>query len=120
MKTDQQMVGAVMYRVQLIHARRALFSPRARFIALVVVAFVLSISVSIKNVFINAFHSATSLQGLFLFSVEAISSTEFFVQLFLFGGLVLAVFSIRDLCLYCLTSEFFAFITGRRHVHQEK
>lgn len=114
MKTEQEITDTIMRRVRVVHARRALLSPRTRFVALLAVCFALAVSVSVKNVVLNAFAAATSWSSFFLFVQSALASTEFFVQLSLLGALVLAGFSIRDFCGYCITHHVFAFFRRAR------
>ncbi|MEK7613435.1 MAG: hypothetical protein AAB439_00985 [Patescibacteria group bacterium] len=117
MKTDQDITDTIMRRVHVVHARRMVLAPRTRFFALVVVTFALGISVSIKNVIGNALAAASSWSGFLFFIGDAFRSTEFFVQLFILGAIILAVFSIRDVCVYCVAHDFIPFL---RHAEHER
>ncbi len=118
MKTDQEISDTIMRRVRVIHARRALLSPRTRFIALLVVTFALSVSVSVKDVLLNAITAADSFAGFVAFALHAIRGTEFFVQVALLGVAILGAFAVRDVCLYCISHQIFALFTGRQHAHE--
>lgn len=118
MKTDQEISDTIMRRVRVIHARRALLSPRTRFIALLVVTFALSVSVSVKDVLMNAITASSSFAGFATFAADALRGTEFFVQLALLGVAILGAFALRDACLYCVSHQIFALFTGRQHAHQ--
>lgn len=118
MKTDQEITETIMRRVQVVHTRRLLASPQTRFLALLGLCGALLATVSVKNVIINAVASATSVSRFFNFIQDAVLSTEFFVQLFLLGALVLVAFQIRDFCLYCVSHSFFALFKPRvEHTH---
>ena len=110
MDREIQLRKRIMRRVMTIYFARTLTSPLARVAVFIAALSAVVSTVSVKDILANAASAAHTPHSLALYMLNAFTSTEFFVQLFVVVSIALGVVLVRDLCMVCLSGQAFAFL----------
>lgn len=105
MDREQKLRASIMNRVYGVYVIRTLLAPHTRYAGLVIAAFVLTLSVSIKDVLLNAVSAAGSPSGFLYYVADALATTEILVQAFTLIMAVLLALMIRDFCVFCISQS---------------
>jgi hypothetical protein len=95
MRTNEEMKSRIMRRVWGVYVVRKLTQPAIRLGVFISACIILAGSVSVPDVFANAFH-VTTLEGLVSFTLAAFTSTSTLVQVAVIAGTIVALSSITD------------------------
>jgi len=105
MEFETKVRNKVMRKVYALYIFRTLMKPRVRFIGLAVFAFIITASVSLKDIFANTLSAASSFERFFNYAADALVTTEVGVQVALLFLAVLAILALRDVCVFCITAS---------------